>query len=234
MSIKAWYFANKYEFLRYGDGRPIRVGDTHSVEVSAEKHVALCEHGLHASRRIIDAIAYAPWSILYEVELSGEIEEGKDKLAAEHRKYIRRIDAESILKRFASECAISVIHLWDAPDVVKEFLETGDEELRGAAMAAASDASRVDAIDTASDTAMTASRAAAWHDACDAALVAASSAARVASSYAARVASMDAAGSADWLASRDAARDAAWSDERTRQEDLLLYLVEKYTKGNLS
>ena len=47
---------------------------------------------------------------------------------------------EKEIRQFARDCALDVIHLWDAPSVVKEYLETGDEKLRDAARDAAWDA----------------------------------------------------------------------------------------------
>lgn len=45
------------------------------------------------------------------------------------------IDATDLL--LAREQALSIIHLWNAPDVVLQYLETGDEILREAAWSAA-------------------------------------------------------------------------------------------------
>jgi len=39
--------------------------------------------------------------------------------------------------QFARWCALQVVHLWDCPDVVKRYLETVDEGLRGVIPAAA-------------------------------------------------------------------------------------------------
>ena len=67
---------------------------------------------------------------------------------------------EATLREFARWCALQVIDLWEAPDVVRKYLETGDATLRVVAWAAAQDASRAAAQD-ASDAAQDASRAAA-------------------------------------------------------------------------
>ncbi len=40
---------------------------------------------------------------------------------------------------FARWCALQVVHLWGAPKVVKEFLETGDKRLRDAEWAMETD-----------------------------------------------------------------------------------------------
>jgi len=47
-----------------------------------------------------------------------------------------------MLWTFARKMALSVIHLWAAPTIVREYLETGDESKRAAARAAAWDTAR--------------------------------------------------------------------------------------------
>jgi len=131
--VLGWYFARKDEKLGYGDGRKVAVGVKHTVEGP----VTLCSHGLHASERIIDALQYANSSILYRVELSGDIDEGEKKSCSTERAYLERIDVGEVLGEFARECALSVVHLWDAPQIVLDYLKTGNEDLRDAASAAA-------------------------------------------------------------------------------------------------
>ena len=113
---------------------------------------------------------------------------------------------EGWIHKFARECASDVLHLWDAPQVVKDYLATGDESLREAARAAA----RADAGEAASAAAWAATSAAAWAASSDAAWDAASSAAWTASSAAAwdaaRAASSGAAWDAVWAAARAAAK----------------------------
>ncbi len=93
---------------------------------------------------------------------------------------------------FARWCALSVIHLWDAPKVVKDYLTSGDESLRAAARAAAR-AARAAARDA---------MAAAW----DAARAARAAAMAAWDAARAALAAIDAARAA-W----DAARAAAWA-----------------------
>ena len=149
-----WHFTDSSECLRYNDGRKIVVGETHTVTCKP----SLCEQGLHASKRAIDALQYAPGPILFRVALAGKIVEGEDKAVATKRTYLARVDAEPILREFARKCALQVIHLWDAPAIVREYLETGNEQIRAAARDAARDAARGAAWDAARD----AARAAAW------------------------------------------------------------------------
>ena len=50
---------------------------------------------------------------------------------------LRAVDGhEKEIRRFACDCALDVIHLWDAPPIIKKYLKTGDEKLRAAARAA--------------------------------------------------------------------------------------------------
>ena len=197
-AIRAWYFSESSKLLRYGDAREIAIGVTHEVTGDLE----LCKRGLHASVKPLDALKYAPGAIVWRVELSGNVLTGADKLCASHRTYIAGgVDVTDTLRLFARQCALDVAHLWDMPEVVRRYLETGDESLSAAARDAASDA----AWAAASDAARAAARAAAW--------------------AAARVAAWAAARDAAWAAARAAARDAAWAAQNTRLEAMLLEVV---------
>ena len=187
--IQAYWFAAGTR-LPHGDGRKIVLGKSHSIR----GEIDICRRGLHASRHPFDALFYATGPFLYRVECSGKITEEGDKLVCTRRKYVAKIDATELLRLFARRQALSVIHLWTAPPVVREYLETGNPELRDAAWAAARDAAR----------------AAAWA----AAWAAARAAARDAAWAAARAAARDAARDAAWAAARDAARDAAGAAAR--------------------
>jgi hypothetical protein len=147
--MKAWYFSTDDMVLRYGDNRKIRTGITHTVDCEP----ILCKQGLHRSKRIIDALDCAPGNIVWRVELTGKIVHGSDKVSATNRKYLWGVDCNDILKDFARRCALDVIHLWDAPDVVISYLKTGSVKFRAVAEAAAEAAARDSAR---------AARAAAW------------------------------------------------------------------------
>jgi hypothetical protein len=71
------------------------------------------------------------------VELGGEIIKGDDKCVATRRRVISWIDGEEVMRKFARMCALDVVHLWDAPDVVVRYLKIGDESIRDAAWTAA-------------------------------------------------------------------------------------------------
>ena len=140
--------------------------------------VVPCESGLHASEHPYDALQYAPGPRLHRVELVGDlVSHGDpiDKWAGRERTILATIDATELLREFARWCAMQVVHLWDAPDVVREFLATGNKSLRAAAAAAS----------------------VAWAAAADWAAMASASAANAAAS-AANAAAADWAADADW------------------------------------
>ena len=200
-TMMGWWFAPEDLKLPNGDGRQVKVGVTHEVKGKP----VLCKNGLHASPSVRDALGYASSSKLFRVRLSGKIAVGDDKACATKRTYIASFDAESVLRQFARECALSVIHLWDAPQVVKDYLKTGDEKLRAAARDATGAAARAAAWDAAG----AATRAAAWD--------------------AAGAAAWDAAGDATRDAAGDATR-AAWDATRDKQKNLLDRLVNAALK----
>ena len=164
-TIKAWHFVGKT--LR--DGRPV---PKDGVWLKHEGEMILCKSGFHASKDPFDALTYAPGSTLCRVELRGQIQEHgnpADKLVANERRIIARMDADEMLRYFARMQALSVVHLYDAPDVVLDYLMTGDEKIRDAASAAAWEATRAAAWDAAWAAASAAARAAARDAASDAA-----------------------------------------------------------------
>jgi hypothetical protein len=180
--------------LGYGDNREVKVGETLRVEGTP----TLCHHGLHASFKLWDALGYAQGEklSLCRVTLGGEADHDSDKSVANERTVVAMLDADAtdkLLRDFSRWCALQVIHLWDAPDVVRQYLETGDESLRSAARSAAESAAR----SAAESAARSAARSAAWSAAESAAWSAAESAAE----------------SAAWSAAESAAESAARSAE---------------------
>ena len=187
--MKAYHFT-KGNKLR--DGRPLpAIGEW----LEHTGPIVPCESGLHASEHPFDALQYSPGEMLHLVEIDGELVthgDPPDKVVGRRRKILASIDATDLLREFARWCALQVIHLWECPDVVRRYLETGDESIR----AAARDAAGADARDAA--------RAAAWV------------AAWVAARDATRDAAWEAARDAAWAAARAAARAAAWDSQRAK------------------
>jgi len=202
--MKAWHFMRETRRLGYDDGRLARKGQwlVHKGDLK------MCHCGLHASKKITDALKYAPGPIICRVELAGEMIHEDDKTVAECRKVLWWINGKKLLRKFACMRALDVIHLWDAPDVVVKYLKTQDESLRDAAGVAVRDA----AWDVAGDAARVAVRAAAWD--------------------AARIAAWDVVRDAAWDAARNAARAAALDTAGEKQERRLTRMVWKAHRKN--
>lgn len=132
MTVRAYHFVGK----RLRDGRPV---PKDGVKLFFHGKPILCEQGLHASRHPFDALNYAPGQILCLVDIGGQIVEDEDKLVGTERTIIRRIDATKLLRYFARMQAVSALDHWEdnPPDVVLDWLMTGDVSLRSAAWSAA-------------------------------------------------------------------------------------------------
>ena len=147
----------------------------------------ICEQGLHASEHPFDALQYAPGNNLHIVELRGITDKHLDKVVAKERKIVTSIDAEDLLYRCSRKFALDVIHLWNPPQIVLDYLKTGNKSIRKAAGDAA------------------------WAAAEDAAGAATGAAAGAAARAAAWAAAGAVAWSAAWAAARAATGAAAWS-----------------------
>lgn len=153
----------------------------------------LCESGLHASERLLDALLYAPGLTLHVVTLDGDVQCGSDKLAAQRRRIesSREVPFRAVV-RLAIESAC--LAAWCAGMYLPELitaLEACDREDWEAAARAARSAST-----------------AAWSAKPRAVAGAAGGAAGAAGASG----SAWAAGAAVWAAdAADRAADAAWS-----------------------
>ena len=185
-----WHFAGST--LR--DGSPLpKVGVWERYSGALD----MCKSGLHVGITPWDALQYAPGDTLRLVEYAKVGEQQSDKIVCARRRTIVQMDATEMLRYFARLQAISCIDRWQQkpPEVVLDWLHTGDELAREAAREAARAAAW-------------AAREAAW--AARAAARAAASAAAWAASAAVSEAARAAASAAAWAASA-AAREAAWA-----------------------
>ena len=134
--IEAWHFVG--DTLR--DGRPIPDDGEWLIHTGP---VEICSTGLHASRRPAHALKYAPGPVLCRVECDDIVTEQDDKFVCRRRRIVQRADITETLRYFARMQALSVIHFYtDPPDVVLDYLMTGDESIRAAAWDAAWGAAR--------------------------------------------------------------------------------------------
>ena len=162
-TILAWHWSDGMK-CRY-DNRPIVPGQT--LIYSGKEPIALCERGLHASTRILDALKYAPGRTISRVRLSGEILRGEDKIVATHRTCLWSFDARYILIAWAADCAERALlrerkagrepdpPCFEAIEAARRFVKDPTKENRKAARAAGN------AAEAAGDAAWTAGKAAA-------------------------------------------------------------------------
>lgn len=212
MKIRGWHFLRSDNKLRDGRDAP-----PDGVTLQQDGSIIPCESGLHASVRAVHALCYRPEPVrapICRVELSGTIvPDGDlvDKHAASERTILWRLDGETtdrVLYEFARWSALQVVDLWDAPDVMRQYLQTGDESLRAAARAAARDAQST-------------TREAVWYAASAAWFVA-----QRAVSYVAVYAAEAIARSDTWYTTKDdtwyAIRDAAINTQNDQLEHLVI------------
>lgn len=217
--MKAWHFTDGNK-LR--DGSPLpAIGET----LRHEGELIACESGLHASKRLIDALNYAPGSLLHRVKLSGAEAQGHtNEVVARERTILWSVDAEPMLRDFARRCALDVVHFWDAPEVVVQYLKTGDERLRKAARdAAARDAAEASraTVWAVTGAARASDRFAVW---------AAAGAAR-ASIRATSWAAAKAARTSDWATAWTAVRAASKEKQNRRLTSMMAAAYNRHMKG---
>lgn len=123
--ISAWHFLKKDHKLGYGDGRKVEVGKRLQVKGDPK----MCLHGLHASIKPLDALMYAPGPVACKVLVGGRIFKEDNKIVGTTREVVAMGDATEIFQKFARKVALEVLHFWDYPIHVKEYLEAGNENL---------------------------------------------------------------------------------------------------------
>lgn len=232
-TILAWHFTGDDKKLGYGDGRQVRAGRTLKVKFPWLGFIkpTLCEAGMHGSENILHALKYAHGPYLWRVEMSGDIVRDDEKLVAASRKALWGFDAYDILRTFARRCALDVVHLWDAPDIVRRFLETGDESIRHTACGEAWAAEWAAKWAAGRFARRAAVRSAAKSAAMDAAMDAALDKACAAVEEAARAKAYAAARVAGRATLRDEAWNAAWGAARYEQAKTLETLVIEHAKS---
>ena len=146
-----WHFLPKDRRLR-GSRKVVKAGRTYRVEGP----LALCSHGMHASRRALDALTYAPGPVVCRVELLGERLDAHFKSCARERRVLWIVDATRVLHEFALAVATDALHAADTRGAVVDprswaAIETKRRWLRGVATDAELDA----AWDVARDAAVT-------------------------------------------------------------------------------
>ena len=203
----AWHFLRDDRRLNYPPHTWVEVGQ----KLTIDPPLSLCNWGLHASKRAIEALQYAPGPIASRLELSGEILEGYDKVCATERTVLQMVDATNVLHQFACWCAEQALlrereagwepdpRSWAAVEAKRKWLRG---EITDSELAAAWEAARAAAGAAASVAARTAAWTAAWDIA--------------------RTAAWDIAWAAVWDIAWDAARAADMAVHNTQLEKMLL------------
>ena len=174
--ILAWHFLPKDGRTRFPHGKR-RFNVRPGLTLHAKGLLVLCENGMHASRRAISALCYAPGPIVCRVRLSGEAIDDNNKICARSRTVLWMADATATLHEFACRCAEAALRAaavkdgrcWAAIQAKRNWLagRISDAEL-GAARDAAWDAAWAAAWAAARDAARAAARSAACGAARDA------------------------------------------------------------------
>ena len=129
--MKAWHFLKDDGAMQWKCGRVLKPKDGQVLSVDPDK-LELCAFGLHASERLIDALQYAPGAILCRVELSGRILRDTDKVVAERREILWRVDATRTLHEFALWCAREALaHIKNPDERSLAALDAKEAWLRG-------------------------------------------------------------------------------------------------------
>ena len=80
--MKAWHFLREDGCLNYPPHTKVKVGKTYTTKGELE----MCANGMHASKRLIDALLYAPGPIVCRVALIPPMLHDTDKSVGRSRK----------------------------------------------------------------------------------------------------------------------------------------------------
>ena len=137
-----WHFLSADRMTRFEPRVKVRKGSL----LHETRRLVMCNVGLHASLRAIDALKYAPGPIVCRVELRGERIDDEEKSCASERKVIAIADATMTLHEFACWCAETALRRerkagrepdkrsWNAVRVKRRWLrgDATDDELESA------------------------------------------------------------------------------------------------------
>ncbi len=163
----AWHFVNNNGKLGYNDNRVVKVGSTYTCKGVPK----LCKNGMHASKRAIDALRYAPGNIVCLVYMD-VVEKDIDKIVGKSRKVLYMADSSIVLQKFAlivakealdavkSSGGFTDIRSYEAIEAKHKYLNGAlDEDSMKTAASAAYAASSASSYDASSSAAYAASYA---------------------------------------------------------------------------
>lgn len=226
MSTLAWHFLRDNRCLQFPPYTLVEAGGTYT----AEGPLVPCKNGMHGSLQALDALAYAPGSVVCRVLLAGERVDSIDKVCAHRRTVLWLADAAPVLHEFACLLAEQALLRTAAPEYRPDPRLTAAlvtkrawlrQERSVAALLAAHHAARDAAWAVSRETSSSVARAAAGD--------AASEAARADPQAAARGAVQALERSAAWWAVRDVDSNvtwvSAWSAAQAQAEATLVRLL---------
>ena len=109
--LYGWHFVPNSRRLAYSD-EPLKLGRTYRVKPP----IVPCVWGLHGSTRLIDALGWAPGTILTRCEYGGKIVRKGDKFAAETRTVLWIGDVTNLLHEAACVFAEWALRRVKSPD----------------------------------------------------------------------------------------------------------------------
>lgn len=115
----AWYFAPEDRKVGVLDWM-VEEGECHVLNGTLD----IEKNSFRGSVRAVDALGGGPWACI--VRLGGETLQYRNTHYALERTYLRVLDATDVLNQFARDRALEVSHLWDMPEIVRQYLTTGD------------------------------------------------------------------------------------------------------------
>ena len=162
-TMLAWHWVAADRRLQYGTREVVEVGRTYR----ASGPLVMCQNGMHASRRPIDALKYAPGPVICRVRLGGIILHDPDKSVATTRTVLWMADATAMLHEFALVCGHEALGalaaIGEEPDPSSwAALETKRRWLRGEATNDELSAAESAAWSAARSAAESAAESAAW------------------------------------------------------------------------
>jgi hypothetical protein len=211
----AWHFLRDDWRLQYPPCSVVVAGGTYTAQGPLE----LCKNGMHASLQALDALRYAPGTVVCRVLLGGEIVYGhdsfdKDKVCARTRTVLWLAEAGAVLHEFA--CRVGEQALARSADAgyPPDFRSTDAIKIKRAWL-------RGEVSDADVDAAWKRAWDAVWHTTWD---VADSATWTMAQAAAARAAK-DAVRIAAWATARSTPWAGIWGASSTELEQMLLALA---------
>lgn len=116
--VMAWWFCDERNRLGYchndivSPGKKIEMMTAlpQSEPWSARQGPVLCEQGMHASKRLSDAFWHEKGFILWRVKLEGDMNVGRNKIAARYRTHLASVNILPILLKVIDEFLIGYNH----------------------------------------------------------------------------------------------------------------------------